>query len=254
MLITRKFRPLVFLMALMISFSAGVATAAAAPAISEAAWTNPIGYELKSLQWTHFYATFDRPVWAVLTVHDGAGHEVARVYDGAVPEAGKRFWFPSWNGKAAGGRRLPSSAGYTWRLRAYRNGEVTEKAGRIAISRIIFTIKSTLVNDEWPENQLSREVRWDRYMVDGKTANMYIQASAPSTETDYPGFFVTMGGRTYNTHDPRGNAYTASIKAGSSVNAAVYLRNGWDFDTGMNWITVNTWDMPAVTYAITVLQ
>lgn len=225
----------------------GVASAAAAPAITELGVTNAIGYELKSLQWTHFYATFDQPVWAVLTVHDGAGREVARVFDGAVPNANQRFWFPSWNGKDALGRRLPSSAGYTWKVTAYRGGQTSSKLGRIVISRVLFTIKETVPNPALADRPLT-ECTYSRYMVEG-SANVYLSAGATETCT----FQLTTRPTPTTTAWTAGNIGSWSMEAGGWLNDTKYLRPpAWVFARGLHDIEFES--NASLNYQITVLQ
>lgn len=238
------------LAAVLCALFAGVAVAGAAPKIVEASYTNAVAYELKSLQWTHFYATFDQPVWAVLTVHDGAGREVARVFDGAVPEANKRFWFPSWNGKDAHGRHLPSSAGYIWKLRAVRGGQTAEASGRIAICKVLFTIRDQVTHDAATDSRFEAERDYQRYMIDGP-ANVYISATS---KNGCDAFAVTMYGQPGATSFQSGNVGAYSIAAGAKLHETVYLRYPpWRFSRGMQRIAtaVRNGD---ISYQITVLQ
>lgn len=236
-------------LALIVSalWSAGATSAFAAPAVKEMGVTNPIGYELKSLQWTHFYATFDQPVWVVLTVHDGTGREVARVFDGAVPTANQRFWFPSWNGKDACGHRLPSSAGYTWKVTAYRGGQSASKNGRIVISRVYFTIKETVPNPAIADRPMT-ERRYTRYLVDG-SANLYLSAGATETVT----FQLTMPQTPTATATYAGNIGSWRMVPGEWLNDTRYLRPPtWVIARGIHDIDFES--NASLNYQITVLQ
>lgn len=233
------------LAALLLALSAGAASANPAPVITEAGATNPIAYELKSLRWTHFYATFDQPVWVVLTVHDGTGREVARVFDGAVPNAGERFWFPSWNGKTNLGARLPSSAGYTWRIRAYRSGWVTENTARIAVTKVIFTIYDTPGNPG--EVRPSTEQVYSRYLTDG-SANVYMTI----WNRDACDVQVTMP-QAPGAPSTAGNVGTWKLDPNHMTSATVYLRPpSWQIVRGSRDIGIDVKGADKV--QMTVLQ
>lgn len=182
--------------------------------IDEAGYTNAVATSLKSLQWTHFYGTFDEPAWAVLTIHDGAGREVARIFDGAV-SSGSRVWFPSWNGKDSSGRYLPSSIAYEWRLRVNRGDRYDVVSGRIAVCRILFTVKG-----DDPQGT-STHLAVDRYMFKAP-ANVYLRATRPAGGTtrvavEFPDT-ARWGGVVVGQWD---------VTAATPLNTVQYVRQAW---------------------------
>ena len=162
---------------------AASALAFAAPTITNAGFTNPIAYDLKSLQQTRFYATVDRPVWAVLRISNGTG-EVVRAYNGPVTVVGKPFWFPAWNGKTSRGCRLPSALGYTWDLTVDRGGLSSTRHGTIAVTRTLLRERG---QTEVPDSRPETEIVWSRYMVAGPAR---VQLRAVSTSTADVSVFV----------------------------------------------------------------
>jgi len=172
-------RGLLFVAALACSLLIGVTTAVAAPVITEAKFTNPVAYELKSLLTTRMYCTVDTPgVWATLTVSNYKG-VVKTVYSGAIPTANQRFWMPPWNGMDASGARLPTGV-YNWTLTVAKGTTRTTTTGKIAISKINFNVSATLGDEQ--------STSFSRYMVPGP-AFIYVWGYTQN----YPQNIISLG-------------------------------------------------------------
>lgn len=146
--------------------------AVAAPKATEAAFTNPVAYELKSLLSTRFYCTVDTAgTWAVLDVFSADGI-VKTVYSGPIAAANTKTYFPAWDGKDYLGRRLPS-ASYEWRLTLSKGGQSSVTRGKITVSRITFFVKG--------EGSTEGMDLQNRYMLPGN-ANIYLDLAALGTD------------------------------------------------------------------------
>lgn len=222
-------------------------SAFAAPKISEAAYTNAIAYDLKSLQSTHFYATFDRPVWAELTIHDGAGRKVAKIFDGSISEANKRFWFPSWNGKNSAGKRLPSSGAYIWKLRAVSDGQESVTTGKIAVCKVLFTMRGDFPTAR--EQKPAWEPIYERYMVKG-AATIYTRAVRGGDDATPLSIYYASRSESTQYYGKLGDW---DVSASQPLNTTTYLRGtkaiprqGW-YEFSFN-ISGSLW------YEVTVIQ
>lgn len=135
-------------------------SALAAPGVTNAKFSNPIAYELKSGLYTRFTCDVNTPgTWGRLDIL-GANGVVKTVYSGPMVQGTN--WLPLWNGLDSSGRRLPS-ASYEWRLTVSKGGEVTTVNGKLIVCKVCFTVKGT-VSDGRLDVQ--------RYMIPG-TVNIY---------------------------------------------------------------------------------
>jgi len=227
-------------------------SAFALPNAEEAAFTNPVAYELKSLLTTHFYVKLDtNDVWATLDILGADGSVVKTVYSGPTGWAGPRYYFPYWNGLDKNGHRLPS-ANYRWRLQLAKGTQRNYYYGNITVSKINFFIKGRDASSG------GTTALADRYMIPGNV-NLYVQAgeAVPST-----GGGLLWVGLTYPRWPiPRPASFTPSQQidvgryaylAGQTLKTTTYLRGeravknrGWHrFDLS----TINS------DYYITVIQ
>lgn len=161
---TRIIAPAVFvaMLAAFLTF-AFASTAFAAPGVTNAKFSNPVAYELKSLLSTRFTCDVDTPgTWGRLDIL-GANGVVKTVYNGPLTQGTN--WFPLWNGYGANGKRLPS-ASYDWRLTVTKGGESTVVRGKLTVSKIHFVVQGRLTD--------LGEESYSRYMVPG-SANIYWQ-------------------------------------------------------------------------------
>lgn len=169
---TRIIAPAVFvaMLAALLTF-AFASTAFAAPGVTNAKFSNPVAYELKSLLSTRFTCDVDTPgTWGRLDIL-GANGVVKTVYNGPLTQGTN--WFPLWNGYGANGKRLPS-ASYDWRLTVTKGGESTIVRGKLTVSKIHFVISGQADPDT--------PYFYSRYMMPGN-ANVYSRIVNNSGDT-----------------------------------------------------------------------
>jgi hypothetical protein len=128
--------------------------------------TNPVAYDIKSLQSTRFYAAADQPnCYAVLKVKTASGY--ITIYKGALGTATSYF---SWRGLSADGHRLPSAV-YDYTLTVNKGTASATKSGKISVSKIWFTFSGRSV--------ALATVKHRGYMKAGN-ANVYVSANSPT--------------------------------------------------------------------------
>ncbi len=197
-------------------------TAYAAPKIDYLRCTNPVAYDLKAWQTTHFYASVDTTgVWAELVVKTAQGD--VRIYRGPIGIANKPFWFHSWSGKRNDGTRLPSSAGYTVQLTVSKGGQSSAETAKVIVSRVCVIVSGTLPLKE-PNTKTHRF-----YMIEGP-ANLYVTGWTSATHSiDPPNSFAISlrpSGSAerplglYTIPDPRALHQTTYLRGDSAVSDA----------------------------------
>lgn len=145
--------------------------------------TNPIAYNLKSLQTTHFYASVDTTgVWADLVVKTPKGD--IHVYRGPMNVANRNFWFPAWNGLGPNRTRLPSSGGYIVQLTINRGGQFATAKNSISISRWYGIVSGISENslagpDPTGIDMITTRTPW-AWVVPGNM-NVYVHATSAVT-------------------------------------------------------------------------
>jgi len=245
-------RGLLFVAAFACSLLIGIASAVAAPVITEAKFTNPVAYELKSLLTTRMYCTVDTPgVWATLTVSNYKG-VVKTVYSGAIPTANQRFWMPTWNGMDASGARLPTGV-YNWTLTVAKGTTKTTTTGKIAISKINFNVSGVAAAQQ--------AVKASRYMVAGP-AYLYVWAS--TTNSSNNSAFIGVSGTTRPPAGYIGRVPIAWFVFPNNTTYSYYLKDPCTIASkGMHDISVKNMAMniaigntpaPTMTYYLTVIQ
>lgn len=182
----RLARPCI-LVALVIAVAlAWAAPAFAAPGILFAKYTNPIAYELKSLQSTRFYTRVDTAnVWAALKVRTPYGDKY--IYRGAIPTAGTNFYFPLWDGKGPSGQRLPTSVAYRWSLTVTRGGQSTTASGTIPVTRIYTSISGSVSQSYFDNFELFTHTYHSYFVKGWVTAYLSARATASAAFTPNPG-------------------------------------------------------------------
>jgi hypothetical protein len=137
---------------------------------AKAAFSNPIGYDLKSLLTTRFTTNVNQTgVTAVLRVltpnQNRAGY--VQLYSGPVGPSNTDVVLKNWNGLNTNGKRL-WAANYAWTLTLSKPGmPTTTVKGNLLISNVTFVV-SGMASGLWDTYQ--------RYMIPG-TANLYISAT-----------------------------------------------------------------------------
>lgn len=161
--------------------------------VTNAKFSNPIAYKLKSLLSTQFQCTVNTTgATARLDILNGTGGVVKTVYSGAL--ANGTNILPRWNGLDKYGRRLPSSS-YKWRLVVSKPGSAAVTTyGNITISKIYFLLSG---------NSSTATQNFSRYMVPGN-ANLYFAM---------------------NTAEPTGDVFSLAVKEPSGVSTGAFAWN-----------------------------
>jgi hypothetical protein len=138
--------------------------------------SNPIAYDLKSLQTTRFSTkTNVGGAYAVLSVDTPNGP--VYLYRGAIPTADTDFFFPLWNGSGNDGKRLKPST-YPWKLTLSKGGlATTTTRGKILVANITFPVNG--VGTGMPQF-------YERHMNAGP-ANCYLTARTLAMTLTGPG-------------------------------------------------------------------
>lgn len=227
----------VLLAALFVALMAG--TAYAAPVVTNAKFSNPVAYELKSLLTTRFTCDVDTAgTWGRLDIL-GASGIVKTIYNGPLVQGTN--WFPLWNGLDASGKRLPS-ASYDWRLTVSKGGESTVVTGKITVSKIHFFIKGRL-QDLAAADEL-------RYMIPGNANIYYDMVTADILDVFSLELYDPVGGEV-------GFALWTFDFAGDRKRGTLYLRNNPGNDTSIHIRGMHNFHLEAandVTYYFTVIQ
>jgi len=222
-------------------------SAFALPHAEEAAFTNPVAYELKSLLTTHFYVKLDTDnVWATLDILAADGSVVKTVYSGPTGRAGVRYYFPYWNGLDKNGRRLPS-ANYRWRLQLAQGNQRNYYYGNITVSKINFFMKgSGLPGGSTSDLTVSQQ--FNRYMIPGN-ANIYMQVW--ETDSSVNGARLTAD-LVYPVDHQYPEAFSYLVANDTVLNATAYLRGA----KAIRYRGVHNWwlECPNATYYMTVIQ
>lgn len=241
-------RALLVLAMFTVALFVGVATAAAAPVVKEAAFTNPVAYELKSLLTTRFYCTVDTPgSWATLTVSNSKG-VVKTLYSGAINTT-SRTYFPAWNGLDSAGKRLPT-ASYDWKLTITKGGSTTVKTGKITVSKVQFFLKGDYTpSGNLPPTPLAfMFATYDRYMIDAPV-NIYYRVGSKSAGSLTTSVQFKADPMFYR------QSFSTALPAGKAVNATKYLHNPYPPKKGTYKFMMSTGDFDAnYSYYFTVIQ
>jgi len=157
----------------LVTVSELLAAGVAAPAYVRS--SNPIAYDLKSLLTTRFTTkVYQAGVNGVLSIATPKGP--VYLYRGGMGPANTEFFFPLWNGKAAGKRLPPAS--YEWTLTLSKPGmKASVTKGKILISNITFTVNGV---------GTGKAQSYKRYMIKG-SANCYIAGKPLSATLTGPG-------------------------------------------------------------------
>ncbi len=219
---SRSTRSCILFLATAMAVLAFAAPALAVPRATFVKYSNPIAYQLKSLQTTRFYTNVDTGnVWAELKVATPYGDRF--IYKGPIAAAGKNFFFPLWNGTGPHGENLPSSAGYQWTLTVSQSGLSSATRGTIAVTKIYMGTHVKATAADLLSHDL--EVRRSAYLITG-SFNIYVSAfsSAPSTWTPNPGaidIFVetgnTAGSSSGSISTSRGFVLESPLAVGKSI-------------------------------------
>lgn len=214
------------------------ASAYAAPGVTNAKFSNPVAYELKSLLSTRFTCDVNTSgTWGKLDIM-GANGIVKTVYSG--PLTAGTNWFPLWNGMDASGKRLPS-ASYDWRLTVTKGGESTVVRGKITVSKIHFIVKGRL--------QDLGIAYYDRYMIPGN-ANIYFQATNES-------FVDSLYMYLWTPSDDLVGSGLISFEENETRKGTFYLRKNPGNDTSLHERGIHTFEVDVandVTFYMTVIQ
>lgn len=222
---TRSCTALFATVALLAGLLAGVASAhAAAPVVTNAKFSGPVAYELKSLLTTRFSCDVDQAGTTGKLDILGASGVVKTIYNGALVQGTN--WLPLWNGLDSSGNKLPS-ASYDWRLTVSKNGESTVVRGKITVSKINFYVKGSLAN--------GASTSASRYMIPG-TANCYIWAKTDTGTTATAVFGIDLSYvRNLPPYPPMTIPYPgAFLSIASGSTATHYLRDPWVITTRAN--------------------
>lgn len=225
-------------------------SAFALPHAEEAAFTNPVAYELKSLLTTHFYVKLDTDdVWATLDILAADGSVVKTVYSGPTGRAGVRYYFPYWNGLDKNGRRLPS-ANYRWRLQLAKGTQRNYYSGNITVSKINFFIKG-VGQPDGSTSDLSVSQQFNRYMIPGN-ANIYMQVWETDSSVNGARLTADIAYTTSSIDHRYPEAFSYLVANDQVLKATAYLRG----TKAIRYRGVHDWwlSCPNATYCMTVIQ
>jgi hypothetical protein len=177
------------------------------PKILSAGFSNPVAYDIASLQKTTFRTSTDvSGARAVLTLRTSAGNKT--IWSGTLPKANAVVALPAWNGMV-GGRRMATGS-FDWDLKVTTTGGTTATSGKILLSKIYFGFS-------------------------GVTAPGATRVHTGYTKAGFMNVYVSAGtssaGGTFTLAAHRGTSYSAGIgswylASGSRLGATSYLSGG----------------------------